>query len=165
MNIYQYKNFIRSIIKKFTGSYDEDLEQEVYLKAWQNKDKYKEEGKPRQWLGVLTANLCRDYFKSRFFKENQNKIGADYVLANIVVANRQDERIDAKRRKKIILKAIDNLPKTLHKVVIWYEFENMSYAEIANKLNIPEGTVKSRLSNARKILSQQLQFLKENINE
>lgn len=43
----EHRNLIRSIIKKLTGSYNEDLEQEAYLKAWQNRDKYKEDGKLR----------------------------------------------------------------------------------------------------------------------
>lgn len=156
----EHRNLIRAVIKKLTGSYNEDLEQEVYLKAWQNRGKYQEEGKIRAWLGTLTANLCRDYFKSRVFREDKNKAGGDEILEKVAVHGRQEERIDAKTRQKIILKAVDGLPVPLRKVVVWFEFEEMSYAEIARRLNIPEGTVKSRLSNARKILAEQLNFLR-----
>lgn len=156
----EHRNLIRAVIKKLTGSYNEDLEQEVYLKAWQNRDKYQEEGKIRAWLGTLTANLCRDYFKSRVFREDKNKAGGDEILEKVAVHVRQEERIDAKTRQKIILEAVDSLPTPLRKVVVWFEFEEMSYAEIARRLNIPEGTVKSRLSNARKILAEQLNFLR-----
>lgn len=156
----EHRNLIRAVIKKLTGSYNEDLEQEVYLKAWQNRDKYQEEGKIRAWLGTLAANLCRDYFKSRFFREDMNKAGGDEMLEKIAVRGRQEERLDAKARQKVILKAVDSLPAALRRVVIWYEFEEMPYAEIARRLNIPEGTVKSRLSTARKILAEQLKFLR-----
>ena len=156
----EHRGLIRAVIKKMTGAYDEDLEQEVCLKAWQNRDKYREEGKIRAWLCALTANLCRDYFKSRFFRENQHRIGVDEILEKVAVANRCEERLDAKKRQKIILQAVDNLPAPLRKIVVWYEFEEMPYAKIAQKLGIPEGTVKSRLSSARKILAEQLKFLK-----
>lgn len=156
----EHRNLIRAVIKKLTGSYNEDLEQEVYLKAWQNRDKYQEEGKIRAWLSTLAANLCRDYFKSHFFREDMNKVGGDEMLEKIAVRGRQEERLDAKARQKVILKAVDSLPSALRRVVIWYEFEEMPYAEIARRLNIPEGTVKSRLSTARKILAEQLKFLR-----
>ena len=63
-------------------------------------------------------------------------------------------------RQKIILKAVDSLPRKLRDVIVWYEFEEMSYETIAKKAGVPVGTVRSRLSNARKILSEKLQFLK-----
>lgn len=156
----EHRNLIRAVIKKLTGSYNEDLEQEAYLKAWQNRGKYREEGRLNAWLGALTANICRDYFKSRSFREDNRKVGGDEILEKVAVASRHEERLDAKARQKIILKAVDNLPAALRKVVVFYEFEEMSYAQIAGKLGIPEGTVKSRLSTARKILAEQLNFLR-----
>ena len=156
----EHRNLIRSVIKKLTGSYNEDLEQEACLKAWQNRKKYREEGRVKAWLGALTANLCRDYFRSRSFHEDIGKAGGDEVLEKIAVAPRYEERLDAKARQKIILKAVDDLLAALRKVVVFYEFEEMTYAQIAQKLGIPEGTVKSRLSTARKILAERLKFLR-----
>lgn len=63
------------------------------------------------------------------------------------------------------MKAVDELPADLRKVIILCEFEEKSYKEIADKLKIAEGTVKSRLFNARKILAQKLNFLKEKNND
>lgn len=144
-----HKERIKAIIKKLTGSYNDDIEQEVYIKTWKNLDNYREEGKFSQWISALTANVCRDYFKSRQYK----------------MEARQEEILDAKARQKVILKAVDSLPRKLRQIVVWYEFEEMSYDEIARKTGLPAGTVKSRLFNARKILSEKLQFLKENRNE
>lgn len=160
--IAENKSLIKAIIKKLTGSYNEDLEQEVYIKTWKNLDKYKEEGKFRQWIGTLTANVCRDYFKTGQYKMESRKASNDEVLERVKVGGRQEEMIDAKARQKIILKAVDDLPKKMRQVVIWFEFEEMSYEQISQKLNLPIGTVKSRLFNARKVLSQKLKFLKEN---
>lgn len=151
---------IKAIIRKLTGSDNEDIEQEVYLKTWRNLDKYHEEGKFKQWIGQLTANVCRDYFKSSQFKQQNRQVNNPEILENLRVGGRQEEILDCKVRQKIILKAVDNLPEKLRQVVIWYEFEDLSYEQIAQKSKVPVGTVKSRLFHARKILSEKLDFLK-----
>ena len=65
-----------------------------------------------------------------------------------------------KERQKAILKAVDQLPSKMREVVYLYEFEEYSYDEIAKKLNISIGTVKSRLFSAREILSEKLSYMK-----
>ena len=65
----------------------------------------------------------------------------------------------------MILKTVDDLPAKLRKIVILFEFEEFSYEQIAKKTGLPQGTVKSRLFNARKILSEKLKPLKENTDE
>ncbi len=151
---------IRAIIRKLTGGDNEDIEQEVYIKTWRNLDKYQEQGKFRQWIGLLTANVCRDYFKSSQFKQESRQVNNAEILENLRVGGRQEEIVDAKARQKIILKAVDSLPAKLRQVVIWYEFEDLSYEQIAKKTGVPVGTVKSRLFHARKILSEKLVLLK-----
>lgn len=158
--IAEHKGRIKAIIKKITGSYNEDLEQEVYIKTWKNLDHYSEQGKFVQWISALTANVCRDYFKSRQYKIEAKQINSEEVLDKIRVGGRQEEALDAKARQKIILKAIDELPRKMRQIVIFFEFEDKSYEEIAEKTGLPVGTIKSRLFNARKILSEKLSFLK-----
>lgn len=158
--IAENKSRIKAIIKKLTGSYNEDIEQEVYIKTWKNMDRYQEKGRFKQWISALTANVCRDYFRSRQYRMETSQVNGDEILDNIRVGGHQDEIIDAKTRQKIILKAVDELPRKMRQVVVWFEFEEMSYEQIAKKTGLPVGTVKSRLFNARKILSEKLKFLK-----
>ena len=158
--IAENKSRIRAIIKKLTGSYNEDIEQEVYIKTWRNLGNYHEEGKFSQWIGALTANVCRDYFKSKQYKAEVKNAGGDEVLEKVAVGGRQDEILDAKARQKMILKAVDELPAKMRKIIVLFEFEEMSYEQIAKKTGLPVGTIKSRLFNARKILSEKLKPLK-----
>lgn len=158
--ITENKGFIRSVIHKVTGGYNEDIEQEVYIKTWRNIENYQEQGKFRQWLSALTANVCRDYFRSKINRERNMELCDDEVLENIASEQLQEEVLDAKKRQKLILKAVDNLPYKMRKIVVLYEFEDMPLEKIADKMGIPLGTVKSRLFNAKKILSQKLAFLK-----
>lgn len=158
--ISQNQGRIKAIIKKLTGSYNEDIEQEIYIKTWKNMNMYKEEGKFVQWISTLAANVCRDYLKSKQHQAEVRKVGDETLLDRVAVGGRQEEVIDAKRRQKIILKAVDTLPKKMRQVIILYEFEEMSYEEIARKTGDPVGTIKSRLFNARRLLSEVLQPLK-----
>ena len=158
--IAQNQGRIKAIIKKLTGSYNEDIEQEIYIKTWKNMNMYKEEGKFVQWISTLAANVCRDYLKSKQHQAEVRKVGDETLLDRVAVGGCQEEVIDAKRRQKIILKAVDTLPKKMRQVIILYEFEEMSYEEIAKKTGDPVGTIKSRLFNARKLLSEVLQPLK-----
>ena len=157
--IEQNKGLIKAIIKKITGSYNDDIEQEVYIKTWKNIDNYKESGKLKSWIATITANVCKDYFKSSSYKQNLREVRDETVLENKAVIVSQEKIIDGKKRQKIILKAIDELPYKMRKVVVLFEFEDFSIADIAQKLGEPEGTVKSRLFNARKILAEKLKFL------
>ena len=137
-----------------TGSSNEDIEQEVYIRTWKNIDKYKEEGKFKSWINTITANLCIDYLRSSYFKHSQNTVTEEDDLIQI-----RDEKQDiesefiAKQRQKRIINAIDNLKPKFKEVIIMYEMQEMSYEEISKKIKCPVGTVRSRLFNARKELS------------
>ena len=157
--IEENKGLIKAIIKKITGSYNEDIEQEVYIKTWKNIDNYKESGKLKSWIATITANLCKDYFKSSSYKQNLREVREEGVLENKAVVASQEKIVDAKKRQKMILKAVDDLPYKMRKVVVLHEFEDFSIADIAKKLGEPEGTIKSRLFNARKVLAEKLKFL------
>ena len=157
--INQYKGKIRAIIKKITGSYNEDIEQEVYIKTWRGFSNYQNQGKLSQWIGMITANVCRDYFKSKQTKETQKYDNDEETLENISFEINPETLLDVKTRQKIILKAVNSLPKKMRDVIILCEFEEYTIKQTASKLRISEGTVKSRLFNARKILANVLKPL------
>lgn len=144
---------------RFTGKYNEDLEQEVYIKTWKNIKNYKEQQKFTQWISTIARNTCKDYLKSKSFKKSNSEVLGDEALQNIKCKEPEICEYDSKMRQKIILKAVKSLPKKMKEVVILYEFEEKSYEEISKKLNIPKGTVKSRLNNARNILKTVLKDL------
>ncbi len=158
--IEQYRNNIRKIISSMTGSQNEDIEQEVYIRTWKNINKYKENGKFKSWVSTITANLCRDYMKSSYFRHSQNTLTEEDDLIQI-----KDERESIedsfirKQRQKRIMDAIDNLKPKFREVIIMYEMQDLSYEEISEKLKCPIGTIRSRLFNARKELSITLKDL------
>ena len=143
-----------------TGSQNEDIEQEVYIRTWKNIDKYEEKGKFKSWVNTITANLCRDYMKSSYFRHSQNTVTEEDDLIQIRDEKESiEDTFIKKQRQKQIMDAVDALKPKFREVVIMYEMQGMSYEEISEKLNCPVGTVRSRLFNARKELSITLQDL------
>ena len=164
INKHSYK--IKQIIKNFTGEYNEDLEQEVYIKTYKNLNKYHEQNKFSSWICTITANLCRDYLRSAKFKIKSQTTNDEEIINNISHKKTPEESYSLKERQKIVLAEINKLPKKMKETLILFEFEDYSYDKIAQKLKIPEGTVKSRINNARKILKENLSFLmKEETND
>lgn len=142
-----------------TGGYNEDLEQEVYIRTLKNLNKYEERNKFSNWISVITANICRDYLRSAFFRNQKNTVYDEDIVLSAKSQNMPEKILTQKERQKAVLKAVDLLPSKLKQVIVLYEFEDLSYEKISQKLNIPIGTVKSRISNARKLLQSSLQFL------
>lgn len=159
--IEQNKRSVRAVIYKMLGKENPDLEQEAYIKIWQKLPSYQEQGKIKQWICTVTANVCRDYFRSKNFKASELEADIENDAQICAKEKHPEEVIDAKTRQKIILDAVDRLPKTYRDVIVLFEFEEYSLEKIAARLKIPVGTVKSRLHNGRKILKEKLSFLRQ----
>ena len=165
-NIIQNNKFkIRQIIKNVIGRYDEDIEQEVYIKTYKGLKNYSEQNKFSKWICTITANLCRDYLRSSKFKMQNNCDNDELTLNNVKSKTNPEEEYSLLEQQKHTLKAVNSLPKKLKEVIILYEFEDYSYEQISKKINVPTGTVKSRINTARKVLKEKLSFLIGDDNE
>ena len=154
--INQYKHNIRNVIKTFSlQTYENDIEQEVYIKIWKNSDKYNEQGRILGWIKAIATNTCKDFVKSKKYIQKDCFEDED-KLVNIADHRTPEIAISSKERQKIILDAINTLKPKLKEIIILYDINEMSYEEISSTLKCPIGTVKSRLFNARKILSEEL---------
>ena len=151
------KEHVKNIIKLITKENNEDLEQEVYIKVWKNSNNYKECGSFKSWICTIAKNISKDYLKSANRKRDINSTSDEQVVNKISDTKANPEQnVIRTFRKKRIKKAIDNLKPKFKEIIIMYEINGLSYDEISKKLNIPIGTVKSRLYNAKKILAEEL---------
>ena len=142
-----------------TGSSNEDIEQEVYIKIWRGLKNNPSILKLSQWVNTITANTCKDFLKSKQHKTEKLKTDDETIIENVCDVKTPEKIIDSKQKQKLILKAVDELPKKMKDVIILFEFEEKSYDEISKKLKIPTGTVKSRLNCARTVLKEELKEL------
>lgn len=164
-DIFQSKQKIRNIIRLVTkenADVCEDLEQEVYIKAYKSKDKYFEKGKFSNWITTITYNVSRDYLKSAK-NRNEAQVEDENIVINIKDKKMNpEEKMLQKERQIRITGAINSLNKKHREVIMLSEIKGITYEEIAQKLNCPIGTVKSRIYNAKKELYN---ILKDLIND
>lgn len=153
------KKNIKTIIRNIIGRENEDIEQEVYIKVWKGSINKSDISRFSKWVNTITANTCKDFLKSKYFKIQKMQIDEDSVINQIQETKTPEKILNSKQRQKIILKAVDELPKKMKEVITLYEFEQKTYDEISQKLKVPVGTIKSRLYCAREILKQQLSEL------
>ena len=116
------------------------------------------------YVKTVVINACKDFFRSKQSKiSNLNNQDDDALLQIKDNSNSPDKRLEELFRQKTIKNAIDNLPAKYKEVVVLYEIEEWDQNKIAQKLNCPVGTVKSRLFKAKKLLYEELKHLiKEN---
>jgi RNA polymerase sigma-70 factor, ECF subfamily len=131
----------------------EDAAQETFIRAWQNLSSYRPQTPLRNWLYRIAFNAGMDMLR----KEKR-------ILPNdIEDMHLADERpgpeflVAQQERTTLVQQAVLSLPDASRAVLVLREYEGMSYHEIADALDIPIGTVMSRLNYARKSLKEKLE--------
>ena len=141
----------------------EDAAQETFIRAWQNLSSYRPQTPLRHWLYRIAFNAGLDMLR----KEKR------ILPNNIEDLHLADEGpgpeflVSQKERTALVQKAVLSLPDASRAVLVLREYEGMSYHEIAVALDIPVGTVMSRLNYARKVLKEKLEpkiFLKVEVD-
>jgi len=127
----------------------EDLTQQVFLTAHEKLGQLRKEGSARSWLLTILRN--------QFLKNCQKRspiVAEDLRLSMeaIPAATAEEPRVDQERLQQ----AIDELPANYRVVLAMFYFEDCSYREIAEKLDVPMGTVMSRLARAKGHLRSKL---------
>ena len=151
---------VKSIIRLITKQDNEDLEQEVYIKAWKNSDKYEERGSFKSWITTVAKNVSKDYLKSAFYKNSMNTT-SDELTLTVIKDNKStpDLKLVQTERQSRIINAIEDLKPKMKEVILLCEIQGYTYEEAAKKLNCPLGTIKSRIFNAKKELAVKLEDL------
>lgn len=160
------QNNVKGIIKLITKEANEDLEQEVYIKAWKNSDKYIEQGNFKSWINTIAKNVSKDYLKS-VYKKNLNNSTSDEAVLNTIKDKKEtpELKLIKNERQTQIINAINSLKPKFKEVIMLCEIQGYSYEDCARRLKCPLGTVKSRIYNAKKELAEKLEHLiKERIN-
>ncbi len=129
----------------------DDLVQDVYLQAWKSFDRFEPGTNSRAWLYRILFNMHhhhrRKWFNVRVINESQEFLEASATYTAPVSERITDEEI---------LSALDGVPDEFRAVVLLVDVEEFSYREAAGILNVPIGTVMSRLNRGRKILRERL---------
>ena len=148
---------------RLTGSPDDarDLLQETFLKAYRFWDKFEQGTNLRAWLFRIMKNTYINLYRKEV--KEPDKVDYDEIESyyNIIRDESSDdndlqEKIFGQLLDDDVSKALEVLPEEFRTVVILCDIEGLSYEEIAEFLQIPVGTVRSRLHRGRKLLYTRL---------
>ena len=159
----QYWRKVFNVAYKFVGKHDEaeDLAQDIFLKIFKSLDTFDRRANFQTWLISVSRNLCIDHYRS--VRKERETIDRDVDTNELAPAAREPGPIAALEqadRVALLRKALAALPATLRKAVLMRDIQELSYQEIADKLRLPEGTVKSRINRGRTELARQVKKLR-----
>jgi len=130
----------------------EEASQEAFIQAWLHLSSYRPQTSLRNWLYRIAVNAATDILR----KEKRILPHAIEDLPLTDSGPGPEALLSQSERTALVQKAILSLPDASRAVLVLREYEEMSYHEIADTLDIPIGTVMSRLNYARKILKENL---------
>jgi RNA polymerase sigma-70 factor (ECF subfamily) len=159
---------VYAVCYRFTGTSEEaqDLTQEVFLRIFKTLKSFRAgEGSFSVWLNRLTRNLLIDHYRRSRHERQTDSIEDQLtrIEETTAVTSRTDSMLAGREAGEMIQTALQRLSPELRETVILRDVEELEYREIAQVLNVPEGTVKSRLNRGRAELARVLRRLKATV--
>lgn len=158
----KYERPILNYIHRFTGNKTkaEDITQEVFLRVYKSKDTYKPAAKFSTWLYSIATNLCIDYKRklSRDALANHDVL-IDNKNERAILENTLEKTVEVDQIEQIVKMAILSLPEKERAALTLQFYDNKSYKEISDILNMSISSIESMLFRARQRLKKSLRKL------
>ena len=129
-----------------------DATHDVFLRAYEARDRYQEGRKVDTWLFTIAYNICRNHYRSNAYEAQ--------LLATLdaePITNQQIEvQLDQTALDEALTQVLAELPAPLHQIFSLHYQEELTIPQIAEIVGVPEGTVKSRLHKTMNIIRKKL---------
>jgi len=167
--VQQFHRRIYNICYRFSGSADDaaDLSQEVFIKMYRTLKTFDtSRASFMTWVTTVTRNLLVDHFRKGKYDRITDSLDATpgnqedgLTLADQLEdgAASPEARMRSQETQKLVHEALKRLSPELREAVILRDLQDLDYKDIAKVLNVPEGTVKSRINRGRTELARLLQ--------
>lgn len=147
----KYQNPVFKVILKIVGNYEDaaELTQDVFVKSYETLHQYNSNYKFFSWIYRIAINRALQFVKSkkRFAPMDEVENTTNFSLENSV---------DSEKGNQLINTSICKLDEKYKYIILLKYYAKLSYSQIAEILELPEATVKSRLFDARKLLKESL---------
>ncbi|MBQ1786723.1 MAG: sigma-70 family RNA polymerase sigma factor, partial [Turicibacter sp.] len=130
----------------------EDVFQEVFYKVIKNYHKFNHQSSEKTWLIRITINTCKDMLRTSWIK----RVTTFGVWQDSEHEYEKPYDIEKKETNKELYELIQQLPQKYKEILLLFYYKDLTYEEISEILQIPEGTVRSRLSRAREKLKKMM---------
>ncbi|MBN8708043.1 MAG: hypothetical protein BGO12_01110 [Verrucomicrobia bacterium 61-8] len=136
-----------------------DLAQETFVRVYQCSDRYRPSGTFSTWLFAIAANLARQHLRwQRRHPTESMDVDADTPLSDRIASPEESPDLLALREERaaLVKRAVSELPHELREAIVLFEYENMSYVEIAAVVGGSPKAIETRLYRARNLLREKL---------
>jgi RNA polymerase sigma-70 factor (ECF subfamily) len=129
----------------------DDLTQDVFLRAYRGLPRFRDQAPPRAWLAAIAHNAIKNRYRSRgrFRRIFAPEPSPEDLADRRSTAASPEEDASAQESRESVLGALQKLPLDFRLPVVLRDLEEWSYEEIAGSLELPIGTVKSRIARGR----------------
>lgn len=150
-----YSSLVRSIIFRMNGEDEiDDLVQNTFIKIYEHLDSFKSQSSIKTWIYRITVNTVKDHIKARS-RKGWLRLFEPGSEVPIKTYDQVDKKISIQEASKLIR---EKLPLKHQEVIVLYSFDDLDIATISKILKIPQGTVKSRLFKAHKVLKKYVEL-------
>ena len=170
--IVRYQDRVYSMALRMLGHREDalDVAQEVLVTVFKTLERFEEKARFSTWLYRVTINRCRDELRRRGTVKHTRPASLDTLTRSDDEGRPADppareaspaESAVARETQEFVAQAIGELPDDAREVLVMRDVEDLSYEEIAGVLEIPVGTVRSRLNRARTLLRDRIRPILE----
>ncbi len=164
--VIKYQHRILALVGRYISDFAEaqDVTQEAFIKAYRALPSFRGESQFYTWMYRIAVNTAKNYLVSRGRKTPTRDIDLDDAEffadeAKMKDIETPDGLLQRDQLKKVVFDAIDALPEELRMAVTLRELDGLSYEEIAEVMDCPIGTVRSRIFRAREAIDKKMQPL------
>lgn len=157
--IHQNKRLVSHVIFRLVSNPEdrEDLIQEVFFRVYQNLGRFEQKAKLSTWIARIAFNTTINYLEKKQVPLFEDICGEGENIETCPNREPSPSEISESRQQGVSLsEEIDKLPVQYGLILSLYHLQEMSYREIGEIMQLPDGTVKSHLFRARRLLKERL---------
>ncbi|MBF0255348.1 MAG: RNA polymerase sigma factor RpoE [Gammaproteobacteria bacterium] len=167
--VIRYQQRVVSLVMRYVNDHAEalDVAQEAFIKAYKALPRFRGDSAFYTWLYRIAVNTAKNYLVSAGRRSNPGDIDAELAErvdegGRLRELSTPEDYLCEKEMVEVLHQAIQNLPEDLRTALTLREMEGLSYEEIAQVMDCPIGTVRSRIFRAREAVDAKIKPLLEN---
>ena len=156
--VVRYQNRVAGLLTRYVAPDDiPDIVQESFIKAYRSLDSFRGESAFYTWLYRIAVNTAKNHLTSLGRRPPREDILAEdaesyEVGTQLREADTPENLVLSDELKRVVFETIESLPEELKRAITLRELEGLSYEEIAEEMQCPVGTVRSRIFRAREAI-------------
>jgi RNA polymerase sigma-70 factor (ECF subfamily) len=149
--IQRHQDRVLNLAYQFTGNREQarDLAQEIFVRLYQTMESFQSGRSFRVWLYSVGRNLCIDHYRRERRERRRDERPVDEIRDLASPLETPEQNLAKREREALLFRALDGLGSISREAIVMKDLQNLSLDEIARTLEVPLGTVKSRLARAR----------------